>query len=69
MIRYLETVITQSIDETISSDAEATVPTKPPSANAAESDQDFLIRLAEDINSIARTKQVHSRNHFSTCFK
>ena len=69
MIRYLESIIVQGIDESIPHDPEVNLPSMPPSANDTESDSDFQLRLSYDSNCVARTKQVHSRHHLATCFK
>lgn len=69
MIRYLESIITQGVDESIPHDPEVNLPTTPPSAKGFESDDDFHLRLSHDSNCVARRMQVHSRNHLATCFK
>ncbi|KAJ5370019.1 uncharacterized protein N7496_006111 [Penicillium cataractarum] len=68
MISYLESVVIQSLygpDE----DPASTVPNSPPTSTAAESDAEFMERLFCDSNSVARTKQLHSKRHTATCFK
>jgi hypothetical protein len=69
MIRYLETIIVQSIDESNLDDPEIGLPSMPLSANDAESDAEFHQRLPFDSNYVARRKQVHSRHHSATFFK
>lgn len=69
IIRYLESIITQGVDESIPHDPEVNLPTVPPSAKDVESDDDFHLRLSHDSNCVARKMQVHSRNHLATCFK
>lgn len=69
MVRYLESIIMQGIDETILHDPEVNVPSTPPSARDFESDDDFRLRLSYDSNCIARKTQVHSKHHLATCFK
>lgn len=69
MIRYLETIIVQCIDENNLDDPEMSLPSIPPSANDVESDAEFHQRLSHDSNCVARRKQVDSRHHSATCFK
>ncbi|KAH7021701.1 hypothetical protein B0J12DRAFT_545000, partial [Macrophomina phaseolina] len=69
MVRYLESIIMQGIDESSPQDPEVSLPNMPPSAKEQESDGGFHLRLSHDSNSVARRKQVHSRHHLSTCFK
>jgi hypothetical protein len=69
MIRYLESIITQGIDESVPHDPAVDLPIMPPSAKHPESDDDFHLRLSHDSNCVARKMQVHSRNHLATCFK
>jgi hypothetical protein len=69
MIHYLEKVIIQSLDETIFTDPETNLPATGPSASDPESDYEFNLRLEHDSNLVARSKQLHSKNHFATCFK
>lgn len=69
LIRYLERIIIQSIDQAIQDDAETNPPSNPPSAKESESDDSFLTRLHYDSNAVARKKQMHSRQHLATCFK
>ena len=69
VVRYLEAIIIQSIDESITHDPEVNLPATGPSAGDSESDHEFHLRLAHDSNLVARSKQLHSKNHFATCFK
>lgn len=69
MIHYLEKVIIQGVDETILTDPDANLSGTGPSASDPESDYEFNLRLAHDSNLVARSKQLHSKNHFATCFK
>ncbi|KAJ5111789.1 hypothetical protein NUU61_001419 [Penicillium alfredii] len=69
MIRYLEATIIQSIDDTIPHDPEVNLPSTPPSAKEMETDTEFFLRLWSDSNSVAKTTQIHSKHHLSTCFK
>lgn len=69
VIRYLENIIVQSVDECISNDPEVNLPATGPSACDPESDYEFHLRLAHDSNLVARSKQMHSKNHFATYFK
>jgi hypothetical protein len=69
VIRYLEKIIIQSVDGSISNDPEVNLPAAGPSACDPESDHEFLLRLTHDSNLVARSKQLHSKSHFATCFK
>jgi hypothetical protein len=69
MIRYLESIIAQGVDESIPHDPEVNLPSMPPSAKGFESDDDFHLQLSHDSNCVARRMQVHSKNHLTTCFK
>src|SRR6266516_7352760 len=69
MIRYLETVIVQSIDLDIDSRPNVEPGIVPPSAKNAETDHEFHVKLSIDSNAVACKKQVHSSNHNATCFK
>ncbi|KAJ5215209.1 uncharacterized protein N7498_001616 [Penicillium cinerascens] len=66
---YLESVIIQCVDESIPLDPEANLPPTCPFASDPESDHDFHLRLANDSNVVAWSKQQHSKNQFATCFK
>ncbi|KAJ5195491.1 uncharacterized protein N7498_008929 [Penicillium cinerascens] len=69
VLHYLESVIIQSVDESLPLDPEVNLPLTCPSACDPELDHEFYFRLANDSNLIARSKLVHSKNHFATCFK
>ncbi|KAJ5100152.1 hypothetical protein N7532_007153 [Penicillium argentinense] len=69
MIHYLESVISQSNDDTVQTDPDSNRPPMPPSARGAEPDEVFFARLADDSGAVARKKQLHSKYHLSTCFK
>ncbi|KAH6954100.1 hypothetical protein BKA56DRAFT_236176 [Ilyonectria sp. MPI-CAGE-AT-0026] len=69
MIRYLESTIMQGVDESIPLDPEVSLPSVAPSTKELESDDDYHLKLSHDSNSVAGRKQLHSRNHLSTCFK
>ncbi|KAI1829024.1 hypothetical protein DTO027I6_10052 [Penicillium roqueforti] len=69
MIRYLETIIVQSVDESKPDNHEGCSLNIPSSASGAQSDQQFLQASADDANFVARKKQIHSRHHSATCFK
>jgi hypothetical protein len=69
MIRYLESIIMQDIDESIQHDPKVNLPNMPPSAKDLESDDDFHLRLSHDSNCVARRTQVHYNRHLATCFK
>jgi hypothetical protein len=56
MIRYLETIIVQSIDETEPDHHEGDSPNILCSSSDAKSDQHFLQALASDANCVARKK-------------
>jgi hypothetical protein len=69
MIHYLESIIIQGIDESILPNSEVNTAATPPSTNKVESDDEFLVRLCHDANSVAYKKQMHSKNHLAGCFK
>ena len=75
MIHYLETIIVQSISNVSLDDSDVNLPTMvnlpsmPNSENNADSDTEFYERLLQDGNSVACTKQMHSKHHSATCFK
>ncbi|OKO97720.1 ATP-dependent DNA helicase PIF1 [Penicillium subrubescens] len=69
MVRYLESIIMQGIDESILHDPEVNIASTPPSAKDFESDDDFHLQLSYDSNCVARKTQVHSKHHLATCFK
>jgi hypothetical protein len=69
MINYLESIISQSIDNTIQNESDSDHPFIPPSTRGTESDEAFFARLVDDSNTVARKKQLHSKHHLSTCFK
>ena len=69
MIRYLESIIMQSIDSDISDHPEPNLPNMPPSATNLETDYEFHIKLSADSNAVASKKQMHSPKHNATCFK
>ncbi|KAJ5343447.1 uncharacterized protein N7506_003271 [Penicillium brevicompactum] len=69
VLHYLESIIIQSVDESIPLDPETNLAPACPSASESESDHDFHLRLANDSNLVARSKQLHSKSHFATCFK
>lgn len=69
MVRYLETVIIQSINE-----VDVLDPNVPPQRNFTSttdgaSDSEFYDQLLFDNNNVARQKQLHSKRHSTTCFK
>jgi hypothetical protein len=53
MIRYLETIIVQSIDLDIDGRLNSELEIVPPSAKNAETDHEFHVRLSIDGNTIA----------------
>jgi hypothetical protein len=67
MIRYLESIIVQSID--IDSSTETEPADIPPSSKGQDSNHQFHVKLSADGNAVACRKQVHSKNHNATCFK
>jgi hypothetical protein len=69
MIHYLESIVIQGIDESILPNSEVNTAATPPSTNKVESDDEFLVRLCHDANSVAYKKQMHSKNHLAGCFK
>ncbi|KAJ6125807.1 hypothetical protein N7471_010300 [Penicillium samsonianum] len=69
VLHYLESVIIQSVDESTPVDPEVNLAPMCPSASDPESDHDFHLRLFNDSNLVARSKQLHSKRHFATCFK
>jgi hypothetical protein len=69
MIRYLDTVIKQSIDLDIDDHNQIGLPNMPPSASNLETDDEFHVRLSADSNAVACEKQIHSARHNATCFK
>lgn len=68
MIRFLETVIMQSL-HVFDDDNSENTSRMPPSPTTSISDSEFAEKLFVDSNSIACTKQLHSKNHTATCFK
>ena len=54
MLRYLESIIMQGIDESIPHDPEVNIPSTPPSAKDFESDDNFYLRLLYNSNCVAR---------------
>jgi hypothetical protein len=69
MVRYIESIITQGIDESILYNPELNIVSTPPSAKDFESDNDFHLRLLYDSNCVARKTQVYSKHHLAICFK
>lgn len=61
VLHYLENIIIQSVDESIPLDPETNLSPACPSASESESDHDFHLRLANDSNLVARSKQLHSK--------
>ncbi|KAJ6118382.1 hypothetical protein N7471_013849 [Penicillium samsonianum] len=68
VLHCLESVIIQSVDESTPVDPKVNLAPMGPSASDPESDHDFHLGLFNDSN-IARSKQLHSKRHFATCFK
>jgi hypothetical protein len=69
MIRYLESVIVQSLDLDVDSNTNVEPGVMPPSTKVPETDDEFHVRLSNDSYAVASKKQVHSSNHNATCFK
>jgi hypothetical protein len=69
VIRYLESIIVQSINSDIDSVTESGPANMPPSSKGPDSDDEFHQRLAADSNAVACKTQIHSSNHTATCFK
>jgi hypothetical protein len=69
MIRFLETVIMHSLHDADVADPDTAASSIPPSANSPDTDTEFVQKLFQDANSVARTKQLHSKRHTATCFK
>lgn len=69
MIRYLESVIIQSIDLDVDGSPYVEPAFLPPSIKGAETDHEFHSRLFTDSNTIACNKRLYSSNHNATCFK
>jgi len=69
MIRYLETIIVQSIDLGVDGRPTVEPGIVPPSAKTPETDDEFHIKLSIDSNAVACKRQIHSSNHNATCFK
>ncbi|EPS29066.1 hypothetical protein PDE_04014 [Penicillium oxalicum 114-2] len=69
IIRFLETVITHSLHDADVDDPESSVSSMPPSSHGPETDTEFTRKLFQDANGVARTKQLHSKRHTTTCFK
>jgi hypothetical protein len=69
MIRYLETVIVQSIDLGVNGCATIEPEIMPPSSKNAETNDDFYAKLYTNSNAVACKRQVHSSSHNATCFK
>ncbi|KAJ6087103.1 hypothetical protein N7467_006017 [Penicillium canescens] len=69
VLQYLESVIIQSVDKSIPLDPETNLSPSCLPASDPESDHDFHLKLANDSNLVARSKQLHSKSHFATCFK
>ena len=69
MIRYLESIIVQSIDSGTDENTEITPANVAPSSKCQESDEEFHMKLTADSNAVARKVQLHSPNHNATCFK
>ncbi|KAH6664042.1 hypothetical protein B0J14DRAFT_569991 [Halenospora varia] len=69
MIRYLESIIVQSLDLDIDSRTNVEPEVMPPSTKVPETDDEFHVRLFTDSYAVASKKQLHSSNHNATCFK
>jgi hypothetical protein len=69
VIRYLESIIVQSINADIDSSTELGPTSTPPSSKGLDSDYEFHQKLAVDSNTVASKSQIHSSNHTATCFK
>lgn len=69
MIHYLESIISQSIDNTVPNESDSNHPSLPPSTRGTEPDDAFFAQLVDDSNAVARKKQLHSKHHLKTCFK
>jgi hypothetical protein len=69
MIRFLETVIMHKLHDADVADPDTAASSIPPSANSPDTDTEFVQKLFQDANSVARTKQLHSKRHTATCFK
>jgi hypothetical protein len=68
MIKFLESVIIHSLYNP-NNDPGTTVANTPLLLNDLESDADFTRKLFHNSNSIARTKQLHSKQYIVTYFK
>ena len=68
MIYYLESIIMYSIDLGLENDPSEPA-FVPPSANGAETDDEFYSRLSVDSNAVSCKKQIYLSNHNGTCFK
>jgi hypothetical protein len=68
MVGFLETVMMHSLHGS-DEDPGTPVSHKPPPSTGPETDTEFIQSLLRDSNHVARTKQVHSKNHTATCFK
>jgi hypothetical protein len=69
MIRYLESIIVESIDLGSDDTEKIGLDNITPSAKGEESDHEFHERLSADSNAVASKVQVHSSKHNATCFK
>jgi hypothetical protein len=69
MIRYVESIIVQSLDLDVDSRTIVEPEVMPPSTKVRETDDEFHVRLSADNYAVASKKQLHSSNHNATCFK
>ena len=69
LIRYLESIIVQSLNSEVDSNTESEPAKIAPSPEGPNSDDEFHQRLAADSNAVACKTQIHSSNHTATCFK
>jgi hypothetical protein len=69
LIRYLESIIVQSINLDVDTDSSTGPINMPPSSKSQESDHEFHERLGTDSNAVACRTQIHSSKHTATCFK
>jgi hypothetical protein len=67
MIEYLDSIISERVEQCESGDEPSEVAL--PSTRDFESDQEYADALRGYGNAVASKRQIHSKNHNSTCFK
>lgn len=69
MVRYLESIMVQGVDESILYGPGVNIPSMPPSAKDFAFDVDFCLRISYDSNCVVRKTQIYSTRQLATCFK